>query len=265
VNAIFGSRSRSSDDRYSQAPIVPRQRDSYREHDPRVPTGQLAVLAGVAGAVRRCSPVVVHRDAEDARSRPSAEGVVDHHLDRLGKEGQEQIQQSPAEVVRPPWGRGEEPVERRDVLVRKPTAGSRHASDPATASAKDPADDQHREVEETRLGETGPERMRYRVERLGDRLTLHALPCGALAWTPRAFRGWACDSHLAAALLSPGLEIGKSPATPGESGVAGFLGCRSYLSRVLRVSARVRVPSGSAKDLRGRGRWDRGGLWTACS
>jgi hypothetical protein len=77
--------------------------------------------------------------------------------------------------VREPHRLGEEPVVAGGMLASPGIHGEEYARDPAPVSTENPTDEQVSKTPKAGLREARNELLKNRIERLGDRLMLHAL------------------------------------------------------------------------------------------
>jgi hypothetical protein len=131
---------------YRAATGVPGQRESHRQHHPRVPACERLEGSANPPAVRRCRPVVVHGDPEDPGTGSTTERVVDHRLDDLGESRQQKLQQALAEQVRAPAGAREETVEAGMMLRADHATRNDDSTDPASRPAENPPRDECEKV-----------------------------------------------------------------------------------------------------------------------
>ena len=119
---------------------------------------------------------MVHGDAENARTTPTAKRVVDHGFHGTGEVGQEQFQQNFAQLVRAPGRFGKEPVIACQMLLGRVAKGLKDSGDPASLPTHDPTANQMAKALKCGSSETGFELFEYRLNRITDTLVSHAAP-----------------------------------------------------------------------------------------
>ncbi len=85
------------------------------------------------------------------------------------------VEKASPDTVWKPYRLGEEAVLASRVLAASRIHGEEHARDPAPVSTENPPEEQICEAPKAGLGEARKEPLKNRIERLGDRLMLHAL------------------------------------------------------------------------------------------